>query len=462
MGERDDYKFLEIRDAIASINQKVNLIGVVIEYGLPKQTRGTDCHCTLKIADESYQHPGISVNVFAGSFDMLPRVASLGDIIQLSHVVMKSHGSEVFAVFNKKFSTFALYNGKEDEHPLPYQTYPKFRPRELDKKFVTGLRNWLVHLHLDGDSTNFLFVRDLKEGKSIDLFCKILHLCEDAKGEWMAFVWDGTDARPNVLSTRLEDERENPLPLHLESFPLPRNVLCNFPVVGTVLRVVFDQGFKRHLLHLLNAGQWVKLINVFCEVQAGLWRGVLTPVTKLRYTPSWDNLVLERQRLFDKRLSLQWGRNPFWSFPWTSRVTEVDCDDAPFATLMEALTYPEVTAKFRCVVRVLAAFPWKAKDFCCSRGIYRIRLTLEDPTARIHAYLYAEDGEKFFGGHPSVDVLTSKRNALLGITANDDKEINGAARNPPWVQCCLKSYYLTKSDIWGSRHFRIFGTKVVE
>lgn len=41
MGERDDYKFLKIKDAISAINQKVNLIGVVIELGFPKTTRGT-------------------------------------------------------------------------------------------------------------------------------------------------------------------------------------------------------------------------------------------------------------------------------------------------------------------------------------------------------------------------------------------------------------------------------------
>ena len=38
---RDDYKFMEIRDAIASINQKVSLIGVIAEFDFPKQTRGT-------------------------------------------------------------------------------------------------------------------------------------------------------------------------------------------------------------------------------------------------------------------------------------------------------------------------------------------------------------------------------------------------------------------------------------
>ncbi|XP_062109722.1 protection of telomeres protein 1a-like [Humulus lupulus] len=158
---------------------------------------------------------------------------------------------------------------------------------------------------------------------------------------------------------------------------------------------------------------------------------------------------------------MRYGRNPYWSFPWTSPITEADYKDVPFVTLMDVLTYPEVTAKFLCVVRVVALYPWQAKDFC-SCGIYRVRLTLEDPTARIHVYLYGEDGNKFFGDQPAIDVLTNKRNALLGVATNDDgKEVEEDARNPPWVKCCLKSYYLDKSNIWGSRPYQIFGTRLV-
>lgn len=96
---------------------------------------------------------------------------------------------------------------------------------------------------------------------------------------------------------RLEDEKDHPLPLHLEPLPLPRDVLCTLPQLGTVLRVIFSQGIEKHCLHLLKTGYWVKFVNVLFEVEGGLWRGVLTPFTKLRYTPNEDSLVLERQRL---------------------------------------------------------------------------------------------------------------------------------------------------------------------
>lgn len=45
---------------------------------------------------------------------------------------------------------------------------------------------------------------------------------------------------------------------------------------------------------------------------------------------------------------------------------------------------------------------------------------------------------------------------LLGIDEN-----NGKARNPPWIDCCLKSYYVDKNDMWGSRRYGIFDTKLI-
>lgn len=68
--------------------------------------------------------------------------------------------------------------------------------------------------------------------------------------------------------------------------------------------------------------------------------------------------------------------------------------------------------------------------------------------------------EKLFGGYPSVDVLKRKINKLLGVAVSDEQEIKDAPRNPPWVQCCLKSYYIDRNDIWGSRQYRIFDTKI--
>ncbi|PIN05808.1 hypothetical protein CDL12_21650 [Handroanthus impetiginosus] len=252
---------------------------------------------------------------------------------------------------------------------------------------------------------------------------------------------------------------QNPLPLQLDPSPLSRDVLCTFPPVGTVLRMTVDQGNEKLGIRFLSTNRWVKFVNIKCEVHAGLWRAVLMPFSRLCFLPDDDDCVIERQRSYNERVPSKWGRMPFTSFPWPSHITETDHPDVPFVTLMNVLTHPEVTCKFKCVVRIVAIFPWRAEDFRSPSGIYRVRLTLEDPTARIHAFLYAEDGTKFFGDFHSVDMLRKKRNMLLGVADEDD--VNNVSRNPPWIQCCLKSYYLDKSDVWGTRNYRIFGTMFV-
>lgn len=92
------------------------------------------------------------------------------------------------------------------------------------------------------------------------------------------------------------DEMDNPLPLHLEKEPLPRDVLCTFPSVGSVLTVVLGEGNKNLGLGFLKTGTWLNFLNMICEVHAGLWRGVLMPFTKLRYVPKEDRFVLGCQR----------------------------------------------------------------------------------------------------------------------------------------------------------------------
>lgn len=57
---------------------------------------------------------------------------------------MKIHGSEVYAVFNKKFSSFALFEGKHGTGFTPYQFSSTYHARDQDKQFIMGLRKWLL------------------------------------------------------------------------------------------------------------------------------------------------------------------------------------------------------------------------------------------------------------------------------------------------------------------------------
>lgn len=59
-------------------------VGLLQEYLI----NFADCFCTIRIVDESHQKPGLAVNIFAEHFGALPHVVALGDIIQLSHVMV--------------------------------------------------------------------------------------------------------------------------------------------------------------------------------------------------------------------------------------------------------------------------------------------------------------------------------------------------------------------------------------
>lgn len=458
----DDYKFLPIADALVAINQRVNLIGIVIDTSIPKKSRGTDYFCALNIVDESHLNPGVSVRFFVENMGNLPQVECIGDIILLSNILMKTHNSEVYAQYNKKYSSFALYEGKQSLNFAPYQASSKFHGRKQDKKLIAGLRQWLGDNQLDAGVDDSSSLKDIRENEHFNLVCKVLHICEFTKDERILFVWDGNDTPVAKQKNFRQEDKIEELPLQLESSPLPLDVLRMFPTVGTVLRVYIESGNEKLGLHILKTGRWVKIMKMKCEIREGIWCGVLMPSTKLRYLGDDNKHVFMCRRDYDERIKLKFGRMPSMSFPWPSHITETDYPDVSFCTLMDVLTYPEVTAKFKCVVRIIDVYPWRVEDFHSPVGTCRIKLTLEDPTARIHAFVYAEDGIHFIGASQSTDVLTRKRNLLLGISGSgDSKESKNAPRDAPWVQCCIKSYYLNIDDIWGSRRYQIFGTRLV-
>ncbi|KAI4329990.1 hypothetical protein MLD38_028307 [Melastoma candidum] len=427
--EREDYRFLKLNDAMACIGQKVNLVGVLLEFGFPHTTKGTDFNCSLRIIDESCSQLGVSVNCFAGKPEQLPIVASPGDIIQLSRVEIKRLDGKVYALFNKKFSSFALYDGNTTDY-TPYQVSARFHKRESDKRSIMDLQKWFAKFEVVPDEKERHYIKDIKLGLRLNMTCMILHKQEVSKNEWIIYLWDGTDTPDNSMQSRLADEMDNPIPLQLEAEPLSRDLLCSFPSVGSILRVVLDKGMKHLGLGLLKAGEW--------------------------------EFVSRCLRDYDDRFSTKYGHVPGSSLTLPSPIAEIDDVDVPFVTLMEVLCSSEAIAKFKCMVRVVATVPYEAKDFLSPKGIYRIRLTLEDPTARVHAFVYDEDGATFFQGYPSHDILQRSMNQLLGLDENyDGNGTEYTERNPPVIQCCLKTYYLNKDDIWGTRCFRVFGTRLV-
>ncbi|XP_020106918.1 protection of telomeres protein 1a-like isoform X1 [Ananas comosus] len=456
-----EHVYLPLKDALECVGVKINLFAVVAEIGAIIRSRGTDYVLTLKIVDQSLPILGISVNFFGDDATRLPHVKANGDIICLHNVMMKAYNGNHYCLYNKRFSSFALFEGITSIGINPYEISSKYCRSDGDSALLLELRRWSIdHLPTAALKESTLQLRSVKVGVVFDLVCKVLHVCETSNGGRILFVWDGTDAPPLQFQGNLDNGLDQD-PLHLEELPLSREVLCSFPPVGTVLRVFSNKVFKE-FSHLQESQHWVRLCNMNCEVLSGVWKGILGPSSKVRLLSNVDDSVLDSLMNYDERMMSSAKRVPLTCFPAPSHILEVNHENAVYSTLMDSLTHNEIVHRSKCIVRVVAACPWHVEHLRSPvTGRYRVKVTLEDPTARIHAYIVREDAARFFGASPEQD-LAHNMNALLGIAEGASGEGgNSTYRDPPWVWCCLRSYYLEESDPWGTRRYRICDTELV-
>ncbi|XP_073132728.1 protection of telomeres protein 1b-like [Henckelia pumila] len=428
----EGWKWMTVAEAPLRMNKTVDMMGIVVETGVPYMSKGPD-HCVIfKIIDDSVSDRELSVNFFSRSIDALPRLRGHLDIILLQRVQVLLFNDGPCVSF-RKTSSFALFDGRDVADCNPYQLSPGLCGLQTADRFVRHLRLWSSATRFDaGVSTYALRLADINTMDYFDLVCKVLHVSEVSDGKWMLFVWDGTDAPPLNLSTELTNKLWQSLPLRIEPVSLPEHVLREFPHVGTVLRVVVDGKYESFGFHFQHADKWVRLRNLACETESGLWKAIFTPSSKIRLLSGQDNSVDDRLRASADRIRRQ-GRIPSAMINGLDILTVVGNEGADFSTLMDLLCSALPHGAFKCIVRVVDACPLRAKDFRTPAGLFRLRLTLEDPTARIHAYLSHEDAVFLFGGDLEDNMVSDKMYKLLGVDEYGKKP----SKDPPWVQCCI-------------------------
>uniref|UniRef100_A0ACD5UCH2 Uncharacterized protein n=1 Tax=Avena sativa TaxID=4498 RepID=A0ACD5UCH2_AVESA len=147
-GGETQYVYLPIADALKAPGVRVCIFAAVSEIGAAFRSRGTDFTLTLRIFDQS-RSAGISVTFFANNTALLPCVRSSGDVISLHNVSITRHQGEFFVTFDKKSSSFALFEGKTSTEFRPYQT-SKYHGSKHDDEILTNMRMWLVY-HSPGE-----------------------------------------------------------------------------------------------------------------------------------------------------------------------------------------------------------------------------------------------------------------------------------------------------------------------
>ncbi|PON64853.1 Protection of telomeres protein [Parasponia andersonii] len=437
---------MTVRDAVAAYTRKkktikATFLACLIEFSLPKKTQGTDYVVTVRIVDELLAE--LSVNMFADKEDHLPRLHSYKDLILLNDVMIKHYDSQVCGVFYSNSSSFALFDVKTNTN-IPYQTSPRFHLHDLDIPSIQRIRTFTTQYQVSADINHYrISLKDLGTKMFFDLVCQVLYVQRVWDGGCMLYIWDGKDAPPLHVQRSLEDEEDDPLPLEVEPTTLNMHILRKFPCVGTVLRVMAHVDMS---VHFPQMGQWVKIRNMKCDqLESGLWLGHLLPTTKLRFLPDNEPTVIECKRALDERGLGTEGRLPLWSNP-LSGLTVVDSTGFSFATLLDLITLTEAETIVRCVVRIVAICPSDVEGLRLENGDYRIMLTLEDPTARIHALLDSHHGDVFFENFTSASDASKRMtmNVLLGSEGKD--------RNPPWIECCIRSnanriYYICRTRL---------------
>ncbi|KDP28013.1 hypothetical protein JCGZ_19093 [Jatropha curcas] len=439
---RSSRNIVPISEVVQHVDQKINLVGMVVEFSFPRRSKGTDCVLILKLVDKSQQSPELSVNIFTLRMENLPVVKSYGDLIVLHSVTAKEHDGEVNIVFKKR-SSFALYDGRSTDDFSCYQALGSFSLSWSERDCITNLRNWWPNAQLNSGRSEYLIsMKDIVADTYFDLVCKVLHISYDiSKGQWMFFVWDGMDAPFLSFDGNLVNEEKNPLPLQVESSPLDIDIVRKFFRIGTVLRVLADPSHENIGLQFHGVGKWVRIRNMAAKIFAGMWYGVLNPLSRVRFLTDDDVSVLDCRRKYKERI-LEFDRLPLWGPAHDLTVIDYhQPEKIQFLTLMDVICHKEDNAIFFCVVRVVAIHHFQCKDFCSldEIGKHEMRLTLEDSTARIHAFLLEEEQVNFFNGFHS-DVLADKIKRLLGVPEHQNLLDEGKfTRHPPLVKCVLDS-----------------------
>uniref|UniRef100_M4EFF1 Telomeric single stranded DNA binding POT1/Cdc13 domain-containing protein n=1 Tax=Brassica campestris TaxID=3711 RepID=M4EFF1_BRACM len=404
---KSQVKLVKLKDAINLIDQHVNLLGIVRDRKEPKLCRNNGnpessfllilpdfegfrlllffvsvYHlivsawiCTLCIIDDSYERPGLTVNVFSNKREELPNHDGM---ILFLNIKMKCYGggNRVNAACNKGVSSFALFKRRTDKEFICYQRTSNFPGEERYKSSMDELAKLFPTSCSLDQNLEFLFLREIKEGKPFNLLCKILlHVFNEEEDMSTIFVWDGTDAPPASIGFKDKSAVSN-------LSVLSRDTLRSFPTVGTILRL----SLSNHLLYGVKPGAWVKLYQLLCVVDKGSWVASVTDSTTITLAQN-DHLVEKIMRKIncfgsDKDLKCL----AFFVF-----ASEIDDDQAPFVTLRDIITFPKVTYKYRCIVRVVSAFRSQEED---ENRHYRVLLTLEDPTATLEAFLCDKDAVK--------------------------------------------------------------------
>ncbi|AQK47235.1 Protection of telomeres protein 1b [Zea mays] len=111
------------------------------------------------------------------------------------------------------------------------------------------------------------------------------------------------------------------------------------PDFGTVLRIFSDR-FVNKVSYMQKNIYWARFWNITCKQNFGIWKGTFSDSGGVRLLSNKDDSVVDRLKMYDSRIANRVRRRPMASIP--SSVTDVEYEDAGYASLMKSLTHHDV------------------------------------------------------------------------------------------------------------------------
>ena len=186
-GSKVEYQYTKLGD-LEPGQRKVNVIGVVKEFGEPRITRGTEYCFLLTLLDETNPLVGIKCVTFNSAKERLPHVKREGDIVCL-HRVNVSDYRNVMQIDGPPFSSSLRFSSKIANKIKPSTGCLSYTFTATERRRVRELRQWVQQRRIE----HALKLEAISRGQKFDLLCQIVWIAQLAStNQTVLSVWDGS------------------------------------------------------------------------------------------------------------------------------------------------------------------------------------------------------------------------------------------------------------------------------
>ncbi|KAF5025898.1 hypothetical protein F66182_2017 [Fusarium sp. NRRL 66182] len=204
---------LDILNGKVQAHDFVNVIGLVVDFRVPIETKGRDWKCQIRLYDSSIEDDhSVSLNVFRPQSEM-PQV-SCGDVVLIRQVRVQRFGIDLYSLLTHKLTTISIYeaskipkppgeascalrspSSRKDVHPddktntfvsKMYHTINRYRlPDQVDFESMV-----MASANVRG---KFSLLEDVKEGQFCDIVVQVVRPPHDAGNNVTLWVSDYTE-----------------------------------------------------------------------------------------------------------------------------------------------------------------------------------------------------------------------------------------------------------------------------